>query len=575
MHEMTRSGAWLRVSEVGKTMAVSIDRARLDAIFTEWDKPDSPGCGLGVLQAGELVYARGYGMANLEYGIPIAPDSVFHVASVSKQFTALAIALLARDGKLSIDDDVHTYIPELPDFGHTITIRHLILHTSGLRDQWVLLWLGGWREDDLKTNGDVLDLARRQRRLNFVPGAEHLYCNTGYTLMAIIVERVSGQSLRQFTQARVFAPLGMVHTHFHDDHSEIVPGRAYGYVPADDGGFKISIPDFDTVGATSLFTTVEDLARWARNFTERRVASEVLDEMVTPGSLNDGSQLHYGFGLSLGEHRGLRTIGHSGADAGYRSHLVWYPDADFAVVILCNLGPMMPGLLARKVAEVCLADRMGADELADAPAVTLPDADLAANMGLYRDPRTALTCTVGLTDGKLTLSGPLGDPRELTPLGGNRFRLGDPPVEVRFEAGADGARLEMTAPGDPTVSYLAVEPAEPTIEQLAEYAGTYTCPELETSVTLALRDDKLWLERRKFPDSELVPTITDAFADKRVHLVFTRDGGGGITGFELFAGRVRHLWYNKQPSPRFVAPSPAPLPAAEKGRSGRGGSAAV
>ncbi|MDO8833939.1 MAG: serine hydrolase domain-containing protein, partial [Vicinamibacterales bacterium] len=244
---------------------------KVDKVFEGMDKPTSPGCAFGLVRDGRLVYARGYGMANLDHDIVITPSTVFHVASISKQFTASAIHLLAREGKLSLDDEARKYVPELPDFGSPVTIRHLIHHTSGLRDQWELLIMSGWRYSlDLITDDDVLQVLARQKDLNFRPGAEHLYCNTGYTLLAAIVTRVSGQSFRAFTTARLFKPLGMARTFFRDDHAEIIKGQAYGYVPGRDT-FRLSVTNFDTAGATSLHTTVEDMALWDRNFADGRV----------------------------------------------------------------------------------------------------------------------------------------------------------------------------------------------------------------------------------------------------------------------------------------------------------------
>lgn len=250
--------------------------AQVDKLFAAWNKTTSPGCALSVMKDGRIIYKRGYGMADLDHDVVITPSSVFHVASMSKQFTATLILLLAQEGKLSLDDEARKYIPELPDFGDRITIRHLIHHTSGLRDQWDLLGLAGWRYSlDLITDEDVLSVMARQKDLNFRPGDRYLYCNTGYTLLAQIVKRVIGRSLRDFTAARIFEPLGMKNTHFRDDHAEIVKGMAYGYVPSFDT-FKLSITNFDTVGATSLLTTVEDLALWDENFYNPRVGGRQL-----------------------------------------------------------------------------------------------------------------------------------------------------------------------------------------------------------------------------------------------------------------------------------------------------------
>src|SRR5258708_26048427 len=303
-----------------QTLAPDVTR-QVDKVFDKWDKPDSPGCALGVYRDGQIVYKRGYGMADLNDDVPITPATVFHVASMSKQFTAASIVLLAQQGKLSLDDDVRKYIPDLPDFGERITIRHLVHHTSGLRDQWALLGLAGWRYSlDLITDDDVLEMMSRQKGLNFPPGEKHVYCNTGYTLLAQIVKRVSGQSFREFTTARLFEPLGMKNTHFRDDHAEIVKNQAYGYSSVLDIKFRLSVTNFDTVGATSLVTTVEDLARWDENFYNHRVGgSGLIEQLQQRGKLNSGEQLDYAFGLTLGKYKGLPIVDHGGSHAGYRT----------------------------------------------------------------------------------------------------------------------------------------------------------------------------------------------------------------------------------------------------------------
>ncbi len=347
------AAVWLAVP----VAAQAPDRARVDSIFAPWAAENSPGCAVGVYRGGAILFARGYGMANLEHGIPNTPASIFHVASISKQFAAFSIVLLAQEGRLSLDDEVRTHVAELPDFGPPITIRHLIHHTSGLRDQWELLALSGWRSDDPKSEADILGLLRRQRALNFAPGAEYLYSNSGYTLLAVIVHRVTGQTLREFAAERIFKPLGMDRTHFHDDHTMVVPGRTAAYVQRG-GDWAISIPVFDNHGATSLFTTVQDLAKWDANFTSPRVGdAAAVDQMHERGRLNDGSTIDYAFALSHGETRGLRTVGHSGSDAGYRADYLRFPDTGLAFATLCNT-PVNAGELNRRVAEVFLGDRM-------------------------------------------------------------------------------------------------------------------------------------------------------------------------------------------------------------------------
>src|SRR5690348_1083251 len=339
---------------------------RVDGIFAKWDHHDSPGCALGVYRDGNVVYKHGYGMANLNDDVPITPATVFHVASMSKQFTAASIVLLAQQGKLSLDDDVRKYLPELPDFGEKITIRHLVHHTSGLRDQWALLGLAGWRYSrDLITNEDVMSVMTRQKELNFKPGERHVYCNTGYTLMGLIVKRVSGMSLREFTTKNIFEPLGMTHTHFRDDHAEIIKHDAVGYEQEPGKPFEISITNFDTVGATSLHTTVEDLQKWDENFYHPTVGGDAfVRQMLERGKLNNGEQLDYAFGLVLEKYKGLSTVGHGGADAGYRSDMTRFPEQHFSVAVLCNSAETFPGALAQQVADIVLAKEIKAAEAA-------------------------------------------------------------------------------------------------------------------------------------------------------------------------------------------------------------------
>jgi len=310
---------------------------QVDQVFAAWSKPGSPGCALGVYQDGRIVYTRGYGMADLNEGVPITPATVFHVASMSKQFTAASIILLAQQGKLSLDDDVHKYIPELPDFGQPITLRQLMHHTSGLRDQWALLDLAGWRySEDLITDDDVMSVVTRQKQLNFKPGDKYLYSNTGFTLLGLVVKRVSGMSLREFTSKSIFEPLGMTSTHFRDDHAEIIKHDAVGYARAGkDKPFRISITNFDTVGATSLHTTVEDLQKWDENFYEPKVGGPAfVRQMLEQARLNSGEQIEYASGLQVTDYRGLPTVDHSGADAGYRSDMRRFPKQHFTAAVL-------------------------------------------------------------------------------------------------------------------------------------------------------------------------------------------------------------------------------------------------
>ncbi len=331
--------------------------AKVDQLFGEWNHPDSPGAALAVTRDGEIIYKQGYGTANLEYDIPITTTTIFDIASVSKQFAAFAIVTLSHEGKFSLDDDIRTYLLDLPDFGHTITIRHLLHHTSGLRDWVQSLVIAGVGMEDVISFRHILKMTRHQNALNFEPGSEFLYSNTGYNLLAEIVETVTGDSFREWTDTNIFKPLAMTDSHFHDDHQMILKNRADSYQAAENGGFKHAVNNTTALGSSSLYSTVEDLTKWILNFDTAPIGGRViLEQMHKRGALNNGEQIDYAFGLNIGEYRGLQTVGHSGSWRGFRSHLMRFPDQRFGVVILCNLDTFNPLRLAEQVADLYLAD---------------------------------------------------------------------------------------------------------------------------------------------------------------------------------------------------------------------------
>jgi CubicO group peptidase (beta-lactamase class C family) len=437
--------------------ATAAEHARaVDELFRQWHSPDSPGAAVLVLHDGRVAHARGYGMANLEHGVPNRPDTVFDIASVSKQFAAMSIALLEADGRLSLDDDVRRYVQELPDFGHRITIRHLVHHTSGLRDWPGSLAIGGWSYEDVVSFSQILRMAFHQRELNFRPGEAYSYSNTGYNLLAEIVARVSGQPFSRFTDERIFRPLGMSRTHFHDDHGAVVINRAASYRPGPGGTFRHAVSNLTALGSSSLFTTVEDLAKWIDNLHAPRpvVGSPALiARLHERGTLNNGETIAYAFGHSIGEYRGLRVVNHTGSWAGYRSVLERFPDERFAVVILGNTTNMNPSALARQIADLYLGDRLGprspptpaAAESTTAAAPWHPSAaDLQAYAGEYRSRELLTEYVLEVRGGELVATHfRIGDIR-LQPVERDRFQaptLG----EVRFVRDASGAVGSFTA----------------------------------------------------------------------------------------------------------------------------------
>ena len=316
---------------------------KVDDLFAAWDKGDAPGCALAVIDGGRVVYSRGYGMAHLEHGVRITPDTVFNVASESKQFTAASIALLARQGGLSLDDGVRKYVPELPAYAEPITLRHLVYHTSGLRDYTDLIELSDDRIENVHTDVDILNLIGRQKGLNFKPGERFLYSNSGYILLGIVVARISGKSLREFEEEFIFRPLGMRHSLLYDDRTMIVKDRAVGYAPAEGGGYKARASLWDRVGDGGMLTTVGDLALWDQNFYAPKVGDPALITLLTtPGLLAGGERVPYAFGLEPARYRGLPVFMHGGGIRGFRAQTYRFPEQRFSVVCLCNNGRISP-----------------------------------------------------------------------------------------------------------------------------------------------------------------------------------------------------------------------------------------
>ena len=527
---------------------------QLDLLFAAWDRPDSPGCALAVYREGEIVYQRGYGMAHLEHGVPIVPQTVFHVASISKQVTALAVALLAREGRLALDDDVRRYVPELPA-GPAITLRQILHHTSGLRDQWDLLRLAGFRHADLKTTRDIVWLAARQQGLNFEPGSRFQYINTGYTLLGVAVERITGRTLRQYTEERITRPLGMHSTFFQDDHQEVIPRRAQAYSRDRAGRIVIDMPDYETVGPTGLLSTVEDFARWERNFLAPTVGDEeLIRQVVTPGLLEDGRPTSYGLGVVAGQYRGLPTVEHAGGDAGYRAHFLRFPGERFAVAVFANFGEVQPGKLAREVAGVCLAGRLAGessgsgDVLAWAGRAVGLDAlaaeELESMAGPYRESTGGITCRVEHRGGRLFLIAPGEIEYELAPLGERRFRFLGSDVDCLFQPGEGASprwRIVVFHGGAETAVCERIdEPTAALDGGGAEYAGGYWSDELEALYTLVDRDGELLLERPRAAPAPLRLQAPDQFSDGdgKLHFRFQRGEEGRVQGLTVSAERV-------------------------------------
>jgi CubicO group peptidase (beta-lactamase class C family) len=543
------SAADLSAQQGASTLPAEVTRS-IDGVFARFDRADSPGCALGIYRDGGVAYARGYGSANLEHGIPIGPRTVFDIGSTSKQMTAMSIALLAKDGTLSLDDDVRRWIPELPRYGRPITIRQLLNHTSGLRDYLTLMALRGTNFDGVTTGDDALALIVRQRATNFEPGSEYLYSNSGFYLLGEIVERASGTSLPRFAEERIFRPLGMRVTHFHDDHTMLVAGRATGYAPRRGGGFRIDMSGFEQVGDGAVLTNVEELQRWDRNFYDATVGGpEVLRWLQTPSKLNDGSPLTYALGLVVDRYRGLPTVRHGGSWAGYRAELLRFPEQRTSIAVLCNLANSAPSRLANEVADVLLAGTLAGRDSARTPArgraAAVANARvLATYAGWYRDPSSDDIRFVELR-GDTLFVGTGGDDREaLVALEEGRFEAPGWRSELRFERERSGRspRLVEREEGGRPVTFERYEPATYAAGGLSEFAGEYFSDELDVRYTIAADSGRLEVRVTGIPSRRLVATVADTFRDPDGVVVrFRRDAARRVTGFTVDAGRVRGI----------------------------------
>ena len=548
---LTFGGVSATVAQTHPEKQPAKQQAKVDALFAQWNKPASPGCALAVIKDGHVLYKRGYGIANLDYDIPISSKTVFNIASVSKQFTAISVAILARQGKVSLDDDIRKYLPEMPQYSAPVTIRGLIYHTSGIREYSHLMQLAGIRFQDT-TADEIYKIITRQKELNFKPGDEYLYSNSGYFLLARIVQKVSGKSLREFAEENMFKPLGMTSTRFHDDASEVIRNRATGYSSRRDGGFAVESTTLESVGDGGLLTTIDDLILWDRIFYQNTLSGgqDLIREVLTRGTLNNGERIDYGFGMDIETYRGLNVVGHGGAFNGFGADMIRFPDQRFTVFCLCNISSGELGRLIRQVADIYLTGEFKAESSASgSPApkvIQVSDQELAAVAGSYFNFANNNFRRLYVKNGKLMYSRG-GSESELAPLGNNRFlMLGVPDqIEISFKASRPDGPLQMFTAANGKVFFVhdAVKAATYTTQQLKEFSGTFYNGEIDATYTISLKDDKLML-RRKNVDGEtpLVGQFADAFSAAGTGGIrFTRDNQNRVNGFLLTTGRVRNL----------------------------------
>ena len=529
-------------------------RKKIDSLFIELNTPNSPGCAIGVVRNDSLIYAKGYGMANLEYAIPNTPETIFHMASVSKQFTAYSIVLLARQGKLKLDDDIHKYLPWFPDFKEKITVRNILNHTSGIRDQWQLLAISGTRIDDVITQKHIVKLLSKQQALNFKPGEQYSYSNSGFTMLAEIVKSVTGQSLRQFTDSAIFKPLGMINTHFHDDYTEIVKNRSYSYERKDSLHFRNDILSYSNAGATSLFTNVDDMSKWIMNFYNPRVGDQKdILQLTQKGKLNSGKELSYALGIVSDTYKGWKQYSHGGGDAGYRTYITVLPDLKMGFIVFSNMGDFFPAGKAYEIADLFVKD---SSHLIVADKTEKRDSMSA----ILKDPRSLKKFSgryigeEGLEMGFETKANKLhglfnNQDFLLIPEKKDTFSLlVDPDTKFIFKQKMMDTTADIVTPDKVYHLTKYVMDSSQSDKFLQAYTGIYYSPELDCKYGIVLKDHHLVLTNSKYNDAKLSLIGKDHLMNDNWwinHLRILRNNTGKITGFEVNSDRIMHLTFNK------------------------------
>jgi CubicO group peptidase (beta-lactamase class C family) len=537
---------------------------QVDEIFKEWDRDESPGCAAGIIQDGQLVYRRAFGLANLEHQVPLTPESVSYLGSIAKQFTAFAVLLLDEDGKLSIDDDVRVHVPELPDYDTAISIRHLLHHTSGLRDVLSLAYYAGYRSEDYLSDEEILALIVQQRGLNFAPGERSSYSNTGYWLLGLIVERVTGMSLVDFSKRGIFDPLGMKNTRFVANPNDVLPRRAYGYRKGDDGVLRRAERSYGLIGPGGLYSTLDDLLLWDRNFYTPRVGGpDLITLMTTPGRLGNGRAVRDAMGLVIGEYRGLPTVEHSGDARCHRAQLIRFPEQSCSVVVLCNVRSAVASSLALGVADVYLAGRF-AEAIEDTTAETSTAGATAstARAGELHSQRWNRLAGTYLLDGDVieiavadqgpTCSINSGAVRPLIQLDKLRFVVSQRQWIVSFSAEGEreASSLEFRAREDADAEiFERVEPL--TSSEAKVFLGRYRSDELGCVYRITLEDGYLRVRLDKHGgrlllERPLLRVREHLFTDGNMtFLRFQSDSKGAIGGFTLDDPRVEGVRFTR------------------------------
>ena len=524
---------------------------KIDSIFNSWTETNHPGGAIGIMQNGEVIYSKAFGLASLEYQVPNTTETIFNVGSVSKQFTAMGIVLLQEKGLLSIDDDIRKYLPDMPDFGHTITIRHMLHHTSGMRSLHAMLRLAGWRDDDSRTNEDLYRFMLNQKELNFIPGDEYLYCNTGYMLMVNIIENVTKEKFPQWMKANVFKPLGMSNTYVEDRYDRIVPNNATSYYGAKDDFFR-AVEYWGYVGSGNVHSTTNDLLTWLQNFsTPSSEWSSAFELLKTTDELNDGSENNYAFGVSLDEFKGYKRVQHGGAIGGFRAYASTYPEEQLSIAVLTNFSSSNSGGIERNIANILLKTNPNATAQKDKQEIskTVISFPLEQLTGKYEIQSGVIANITIENDSLHVLQEWNNSEYNIYRTKGNTYQIPkEANIQFTFSELKDNSTqlLSVNQNGRKTDAKRYVEEDLSSIS-LNDYVGRFYSPELESTLDINLKEDQLIGHHGRHGDFPMKLLSTDVleipgFASIDV----VRNAENVITGIRISNGRARNVLFEKQ-----------------------------
>lgn len=502
--------------------------------FTKAYVAPAPGCAAAVSLNGEVVFEKAFGLADLEHNVPNTTQTIFESGSVAKQFTAAALVLLQQDGKLSLDDPVKKHIPELPDYGSPLTIRHLLNHTAGLRD-WgsVLSLTGAGRGDRVITQDLALDVITHQRALDFTPGSEYSYSNSGYNLAAIIVERVSKQKFPAFVEERLFKPLGMKNSSWRDDYQRIVPGRAQAYSRQGNGPWRLNMPFMNVYGNGGMLTTVGDWMKWSAMLDSHSLGVPLVNALETQGVLNDGRKIAYALGLTVAKYKGLKDVSHGGATAGYQTFLRRYPDNKVSIGVMCNGTSPSAGGIAASITDEIFGPF---PESPKTESAKVSEDELKKFAGIWRNEKTHAPARFVIENGVSRWSG-----ARLVPMGGGRFTAGDNQLKFTFDK--DGKPMSAeTVDSDGEVRRFAPEQQwTPTPKDLTSFKGDWFSEEAGATITVAVEADKAFIKQRPATSLQMQPLYKDHFSVQGYIVWFTRDKNGKVDRLHVGASRMRDM----------------------------------